>query len=64
MITLCEKCFPDHGKHEVYATVPHSPCEICGKFDERNGVRCHLFPRDPREEYQKSVRANPSLTER
>lgn len=50
-VVLCENCFPDWEKHEVYGTRPfHAPCEQCGRWDQRHagGARCHEFPRDPR----------------
>lgn len=50
MTTLCEKCFPNYEYHEIKTWVPLSPCNQCGRFDDREhgGLRCHLFSSDPR----------------
>ena len=49
-ITLCEECFPGWADYEVHSVIPMTPCAACGRFDasEKQGIRCHLFPRDPR----------------
>jgi hypothetical protein len=50
MITLCEKCFDESGKHEVLTIVPMGPCAACGEYDmrRRGGTPSHLYRRDPR----------------
>lgn len=48
--TLCERCFPTWGDHEILTIVPMTPCVVCGQYDERRsgGVSAHLFRGDPR----------------
>lgn len=51
MISLCEECFPGWENHEVYTIVPITPCDECGKFDNRRGskgLQVNSFPSDPR----------------
>lgn len=48
MIALCDKCFPDWAKHEIYATRPLTGCAQCGWSPFAPARKIHLFPKDPR----------------
>lgn len=64
-VTLCEECFPDWTSHEIYANVPIGPCQVCRRMDERNknGLRCHLFPRDPRQQSNVATSSRPTVVQ-
>jgi hypothetical protein len=50
MRILCEECFPDGEKHEMYCIVTSRPCELCGKTDDRynGGLKVHYLVHAPR----------------
>ncbi len=46
--TLCERCFPDWGHHELQSKAIFAICEECQKTEAQDNVKLHTFRGDPR----------------